>query len=1090
MPRNNRIRIILWVIALGVVGSLTAIIGNITSSALLQVLPIESWLVWLTLGLLALVILVPLGLFIERRLGEPAGEPDQRPGSSELEHKRLYEYERQRKDQEQRISQFRISAQELSSSRAKNRRPLTEPLTWEQLAKNARNGNERRISRALSTFNPTVYLPRDDTTAAFEDFLASDRSCFTLVGKSGMGKSHFLAWLTWEWSGQHPDVCLLLYDGERLNPGISLTDLVAQEVETWLTPEHNLDIWGEIGRIEGIGNRHVVVGIDALDENKGEPVALLQRIDELLRCSDYPWLKIVITCRSESWGIISHRVDLQEKRYYRPVGKDQAGNVSWSVYSHEIRPFGADEFQRAYQEYRRRKPVLPALDDLQPEVRYALREPLLLRLVWEMERIPEPFSVREIIPHYVHYLYVSKRLDQEDICHLTDKLLPSMIQPQAYLNKLRVPAVELSQFDTRLADAGILTIHRQERFCDIDFKHERFWDHYAGEYLFNQSPTPAVLANICLLAIQAIDVHPYMWGVMVNALLRVMDEYSSDSRLATGVFTQLADYGRPDCRHLLVTALDEYGCESPAHRDQVGQLLHSLYPTTARRRLKPLSEERAITAVQVAERLEFPDILEHAAQARSSLVRDRATVGIYHLYCQDNQAGFEILRRMVAQTGWRSLFEKSLLRKGLFDSSIRLSLLIFLRHSEETDVMPLMRDAWQPVIRRFLFYADDSHRWEAIARPIRRILLTFAIRLAHRFEKEVPARYSILNFRELRQYYKLPGATKDKAHALIPFLDPNYEDMASLTDKLRALFDDTELNNTLLMLLIDYVLVAQGQQRFEPVLAVTRELANAELERPVPHRIMWSKSWAYGALALLQPRTDPQFFGEYTDLVRRSVQVGAWRGTIRDYPYVGYADYVYVAAKHGYACAELLQELLEWGIQKRDPQLLLDILEEMGYVAHSPYSLAVLDMLDPLLTTYQPANKPQTGRRNKPQAQEKAVTDKLFEVVAAVRSRHLYETDALLERQMQAADEENVKHLKRLHDTVRVFKTDERIVGDLLKGGLGPWGQFILRKGFSREYNPVMIWAFGRAVQASNFDQFIIEVAHKAINILSGKEVF
>ena len=307
----------------------------------------------------------------------------------------------------------------------KREQQKAERLTWWQLQEIARAISQRRMAGVLGKYRSDLYLQRDKTKEAFEDFLASDKVCFILTGKSGVGKSNFLLALAEEY-GWEPssDVCLLMYNGAKLSPKEPLTAIVGRDFDNYLQltgrsgEESIANIWREIAHVDGTESRRVVLCIDAINEN-AEAKDLLRQIDELVEVSPWPWLKVVVTSRPEAWRAIKRGVRLAEARYYREKGEERLGvEMEPFSYSQELKPFTPDELPLAYGKYREVYDLRTAYSDLPSGVKTVLQDPLVLHLVadiYQGQEIPSTIKVGEIYQEHINHLIRTERLTVTDL---------------------------------------------------------------------------------------------------------------------------------------------------------------------------------------------------------------------------------------------------------------------------------------------------------------------------------------------------------------------------------------------------------------------------------------------------------------------------------------------------------------------------------------------------------------------------------------------------------------------------------------------------------------------------------------------------
>ena len=974
-------------------------------------------------------------------------------------------------------------------------------LNWWLLKEVVKKISSERIGDVRSKYRRELYLQREEIKQRFGEFLASDKTCLVLIGKSGVGKSSFFLSLMDEYEDSS-EVCTLMYHGARFSAEAGVAEAMARDFELYLkleglTEEEGIgDILFEINRIEGIADRKVVLLIDALNENP-DAKKLLRRVDALVEASPYPWLKVVISSRPEAWRTIKQRVRLAEHKYYRGEETEDLGEKMqpYSV-GVEMKLFAGEEISAVYAKYQKAFGLQTDYEEIPVRVRQMLRDPLTLWLVAEIHeggKIPQDIKVSKLIEEYVENLEQAQRLYPGDIRFLEQELMPLMIREGKYANSITDEIISMTrttdgeglfelihgdellsngqrvnQSYANLVDSDILVETGGPRDYEITFKYERFWDYFGGKHLFALLKKVVRPAEAYRSIVQSIDEHPYMWGVLLNALSRVIDGGRSD------IIVQLAGYEDRNCRDLAATVLVECAQEN---RQVVNEVLHSLYPIPSKRKLTGTEENQVITAVEVASKLKMCEILEDALRSKSQRLRDRAIVRSYSLWREESEVGLNILERMIGQISMMTLFRE----RELIESSAWLSVMMLLRHFEDSEIARSLQNLWRPVIERFLLYNPNSSRGEAIKSSFRKGILRLSINTFWRLAWDIPSRYSILNLPELQEFYRFPKWVKDKALDLTVFLDPEYSDMQLLEEELLELFSlevqGVKLNNALLKLVIDYVLVTQGQKHLREVLALTKKLANMEFERPGDSkRGMWSMAWVYWALAFLQPEIDDQLFADYTELTWRNItQVREWRGALREQAHVGYDDYAYIfVKKYGYSQVKPLKELLEWAVNTQNPQVILDILEDLGHLASSPNWEVVLAVIEPVLG-YEPSQLSDNSDRSR---MAEAVRAKLIELLATVWNRNPHQTEEFLDIQRVP---------RSIRDQIYIKKAGQRILVDLLGGR---WPHFIVGQLFSPQGLHEMMWIARTGIQAKSFNHCLLQIAQKAANIIYGGEIF
>ena len=114
-------------------------------------------------------------------------------------------------------------------------------------------------------FRKELYLQRDKIHQEFEHFLQSEKRCFVLIGKSGVGKSNFLLALAEELQARS-NMCMLMYDGANLPVSSSaLSEIISKDFSerVFLSRQPVQQIWQEIAKINGSNERQVILDTSA-----------------------------------------------------------------------------------------------------------------------------------------------------------------------------------------------------------------------------------------------------------------------------------------------------------------------------------------------------------------------------------------------------------------------------------------------------------------------------------------------------------------------------------------------------------------------------------------------------------------------------------------------------------------------------------------------------------------------------------------------------------------------------------------------------------------------------------------------------------
>ncbi len=120
-----------------------------------------------------------------------------------------------RDDNKRIVKEFLLLLQALEE--IKDQHPETKKLSWWQLVETGTDITHRRMATVRGKFRNELYLQRDTTRQEFEHFLQSEKRCFVLIGKSGVGKSNFLLAVGEELRQSRSDICILMYDGANVS---------------------------------------------------------------------------------------------------------------------------------------------------------------------------------------------------------------------------------------------------------------------------------------------------------------------------------------------------------------------------------------------------------------------------------------------------------------------------------------------------------------------------------------------------------------------------------------------------------------------------------------------------------------------------------------------------------------------------------------------------------------------------------------------------------------------------------------------------------------------------------------------------------
>ena len=774
-----------------------------------------------------------------------------------------------------------------------------ERLTWRQLQELARVISQQRMANVLSKYRSDLYLQRDKTQAAFEDFLASDKVCFILTGKSGVGKSNFLLALSEAYGWEHSsDVCLLMYNGAKLSPEEPLTAIVGRDFDNHLqligqSVERGIaDIWREIARINDIERRKVILLIDAVNEN-AEAKALLRRIDELVEGSLWPWLKVVVTSRPETWRAIKQGVRLAEARYYREAGEEKLGvEMEPFSYSQELEPFTRNELPLAYDKYREVYDLRTVYFDLPSQVKTALQDPLVLRLVADIhqgQEIPSTIKMGDIYQGYINHLVRTERLTETDLRFLERELMPLMIREGHYANAIMAREIDealttdgrslfelihsegklsngrwVSQSYINLVDGDILIRHGEAQDYEIRFKYERFYDYFAGKRLFQMHHgTPDSYARYAAL-VDSIKQQAYLWGGTKAALIMDLEHANQE------LILELCKVPSQSMREVMIAVLSEYGREYLEPVRYIIDRLMELYcqqtsgllsPITDfwRRDSQPLDDRTlsaAVISLEVARHLEMTDVLQKAAVKAPESVRVQATQNIYHLWRANPAAGMTTLDGIANQ----AVGVAGLPRMPAVESCLGISMLLLSHYEPQESSRVLVTsivDIWRNILTGVLYLHPSGRARAALGRFIRKIVLRAIIRFAMRQAEQLPEnRPSFI--RDAALFFKSPPSIKERYNRLVSFFaESPRSELKTISDDLFAAVRENDAMTSAVVFLI---VVVQGMTNRRETLSLVRKLFDHALSQPRVGLYAMNFPGAIGQVGLHYPVIDDEVY--------------------------------------------------------------------------------------------------------------------------------------------------------------------------------------------------------------------------------------
>ena len=463
----------------------------------------------------------------------------------------------------------------------KRRREQVERLTWDRLGEICENISQQRMATVRRKYNPRLYLQRVQAYEAFQRYLTSEKKSFVLVGKSGVGKSNFVLSLMDELRNRD-DVIVLMYDGGQLKVGPSINQVFADDFSERLeiAGKKVEEVWGEIGQIEDIKGKQVILFVDAINENP-QAKELLRQLDGLVQ-SHWTWLKVVFTCRPETWQVIRRGVRLADALYYQEQDGEVIGvELEPFAYSEKLETFELQELEDVYKKYKDEYQLLTEFRELDVRIREVLRDPLNLWLVassYREKEVPGTLAVSDLVEKYLEALNANNILDEDDLHFLEGRLVPLLIGADGRaLNSLTAAEIDAAGGDlyeaiyneqmlsdgtrrnelfTHLVDVEILVRVVEGFESRIAFRYERFYEYFVGKEVLKQSGSVDNKIEYYEKLVDRTKEYPFLWGAIKNALVHMARKEGGEGGK---IITQLSFTERQDIKEMLVTVLQEVG---------------------------------------------------------------------------------------------------------------------------------------------------------------------------------------------------------------------------------------------------------------------------------------------------------------------------------------------------------------------------------------------------------------------------------------------------------------------------------------------------------------------------------------------------
>jgi hypothetical protein len=671
---------------------------------------------------------------------------------------------------------------------AKHQRQEVEKLTWLQLRDICKDITDTRMATVKLKYHRELYLQREKSRQAFEGFLASEKRCFVLIGKAGVGKSNFLLALGEELYRSRNDICVLMYDGANLKVEPSITHFIGQDFRDRITlaGQPIQQMWQEIGKIDGMETRLVVLCVDAVNESP-RALELLRQLDELVQ-KPWPWLKIVFSSRPETWKKISQDAKLAEALYYSERQTEGIGlELESFSYSEQMEPFSRDEeLPEAYARYQQAFNLRTGYESLRDELRNILREPLnlwWLANTYKEKQIPLTLTASELLENYIRTLLTPK-----DLRFLESDLVPLMTREGSYSNAISITDIDkageelyeavfseqvlsdgqqANQSFINLLDAAILV--RQEQGLDqkIAFKYERLYEYFVGKRVIEKYEKRADKISFFEELVGQLKEKLFLWGVLHNLLekqladlLRVWKPQNS------ALIRRLGDTTDVFQADLVASVIANYYSQ-PEYQAALKPILWEWLE----QRDEQLQAPRITANVALACLID--DVLEQILIHPSDRVRFYVVQEIYELWKRDRALTTRLLQTLAAEISLLRMRRSLSILNTLLYASLLLTLRDYLSvgtASQGIETLRVVREVWRPIIEKFLFVSRFGFI-ESCVKGRRRGLVRFALDLGKAFFKGLERERFTFSLKDIGQFFPADDRQKQIIEHLTAHFD-------------------------------------------------------------------------------------------------------------------------------------------------------------------------------------------------------------------------------------------------------------------------------------------------------------------------------
>lgn len=845
-------------------------------------------------------------------------------------------------------------------------------FNWASIAEHTGKHSRRFVqdlqgtAKSPGTFIPEVYARRETVETEVAGFLDSQATALFVVGDSGTGKTSLLCRLATDLLEQGHAV--LAYDCGALADAE-----VGEELVRDLPVARETDARDALENIDAEGARagkKLVILFDSIGDYRGGESngaqVLLRRINELARRAGAN-VKFVLTCNAATWGRLERvaPMRLDRRAYYR--SPDDEPFLRLGV-------FTPAELEAAYRLYQKYFELFSSFEDLPPDVRARLTDPVLLRMTAEACRGSKEHLLAVDSALGVYGRFFTERVQTPRETWLIDQLAAQMLKDQTRalalsdLSGHKDIGQEILDEDpdstySRMLDRGVLQESQGDAVTGpvVRFAHSRVAAYALAKHLIKQ---PVAETAATLVAQDAR--FPLAWDVARTLLLLTRDR---------AAFTTLAASGDVDQRELAADALVELHVDDEA---VARELLQSL--------LENKSEAARRTALKAAYNIgpATRDFFLRAALDRNQAIRESVRNTLYLIWRNESPAG----RRSVTDTLyliWRhspgftydlltSLVDELDFKKirhmaTVFPFVIELIVTIYINHCEEEEVIQktaallhhLAIDRLHLNVLKTGLLGEKMERLflgvlaAAFAAPMLKWMLFT--------EEGGPA----------DGFFKLPEEERAPLGRIAGVLDPK-SDLAAAYDDIAAMLESKMPTYSGSAMLAVVVHAAHDFAATEPLI---RRLWDGASPR--------GRLWIVMGFSVLLKTTPPEWVGLLEDLTGRYVREHRDAFLGPSSRLAGHFDLVFVPLGLAYgkrgAGMPLFESLMQEALAANDTAFLARVVAALGPVGFY-YPHATLDVLAPAMA----------------QVEKSEIADVLTNTLATIRTLHFDAVDQFLSR--------------------------------------------------------------------------------------------